>query len=35
MEAKIIKAENIIVGKELEVKKNAAIKVENGKITEI
>ena len=31
----IIKAGKIIVGKELEVKENAAIKIENGKITEI
>ena len=31
----IIKAGKIIVGKELEVKENAEIKIENGKITEI
>lgn len=35
MKAQIIKAKNIIVGRELACKENAAIKIENGKIAEI
>ena len=35
MKVQIIKAKNIIVGRELVCKENAAIKIENGKIAEI
>ena len=35
MECKILKAKYVIAGAELAVKENAAIKMENGKITEI
>ncbi len=35
MEDKILKAKYVITGQELEVKKDAAIKIENSKITEI
>lgn len=35
MECKILKAKYVISGSELAVKENAAIKIENGKITEI
>ena len=35
MKAQIIKAKNIIAGRELECMENAAVKIENGKIAEI